>query len=60
MWATLPNARVACGYTKFIFAGAVSMSHSAKLVCIRTSKSIMFEKLIGIVDKSIPRKFIPL
>jgi hypothetical protein len=56
----LPKARVACGYTKLILAGAVSMSHSAKLVCISTSRSIMFEKLIGIVDKRIPRKFIPL
>jgi len=43
-----------------MLAGAVSMSHSAKLVCISTSRSIMFEKLIGIVDKRIPRKFIPL
>lgn len=35
------------------------MSHSAKLVCIRMSKSIILEKLSGILESRMEKKPIP-
>lgn len=35
------------------------MSHSAKFVWVKTSKSIIFEKLNGILESRIEKKPIP-
>ena len=50
MWATFPNAKVVWGNRNLILAGNILISHSAKIVWISTSKSIIFVKLIGMLD----------
>lgn len=42
-----------------MFAGAIFISHSAKFVWVKTSKSIIFEKLSGRLDSKIEKKAIP-
>ena len=46
---------------KSMSAGVILTSHFAKLVCIKTSKLMMLEKLSGILERRIeykPRPFL--